>query len=33
VPDDVFADCDVMVDGVPGVTQLLAQLVDLCATA
>jgi trehalose 6-phosphate phosphatase len=33
VPDDVFVDCDVMVDGVPGVTQLLAQLADLCSTS
>lgn len=29
-PDDVFVDCDLVVDGVPGVTQLLAQLLDLC---
>jgi hypothetical protein len=31
VPDDVFSGCDLMVDGVPGVTQLLRQLLDLCA--
>jgi len=33
VPDDVFVDCDLMVDGVPGVIQLLTQLHDLCAAA
>jgi trehalose 6-phosphate phosphatase len=33
VPTDVFVDCDVMVDGVPGVTELLAQLLDRCAGA
>jgi trehalose 6-phosphate phosphatase len=33
VPDDLFAACDLMVDGVPGVTQLLTQLVDVCANA
>jgi len=33
VPDDAFADCDLMVDGVPGVTQLLRQLLDICAGA
>ena len=33
VPDRVFVDCDLLVDGVPGVTQLLAQLRDLCAKA
>jgi trehalose 6-phosphate phosphatase len=33
VPQDVFVDCDLMVDGVPGVTQLLTQLLDLCANA
>jgi trehalose 6-phosphate phosphatase len=31
VLDDVFVDCDLMVDGVPGVTQLLRQLLDICA--
>lgn len=30
VPDEVFADCDVMVEGVEGATQLLAQLLDVC---
>jgi trehalose 6-phosphate phosphatase len=33
VPDDVFADCDLMVGGVPGVVQLLTQLLGLCAGA
>jgi trehalose 6-phosphate phosphatase len=33
VPSDVFMDCDLMVDGVPGVTRLLAQLLDVCANA
>ena len=33
VPDDVFVDCDLVVDGVPGVTQLLGQLLDVCANA
>lgn len=33
VPDDVFVDCDLMVNGVPGVTQLLAELLDVCANA
>jgi trehalose 6-phosphate phosphatase len=33
VPEDVFVDCDLMVDGVPGVTQLLTQLLDVCANA
>jgi len=33
VSDDIFLDCDLMVDGVPGVTQLLRQLLDLCAAA
>jgi trehalose-phosphatase len=31
VPDDVFVDCDLLVEGVPGVTRLLTQLLDLCA--
>jgi trehalose 6-phosphate phosphatase len=31
VPNEVFLDCDLMVDGVPGVTQLLRQLLDVCA--
>jgi trehalose 6-phosphate phosphatase len=31
VPDEVFIDCDLVVDGVPGVTQLLRQLLDTCA--
>ena len=31
VPDDVFVDCDLMVEGVPGVIHLLTQLRDLCA--
>ena len=31
VPDDVFNDCDLMVEGVPGVVHLLTQLQDLCA--
>jgi len=31
VPEDVFVDCDLMVDGVPGVTHLLTQLLDVCA--
>jgi trehalose 6-phosphate phosphatase len=33
VPEDVFVDCDLMVDGVPGVIQLLAQLRGFCANA
>jgi trehalose 6-phosphate phosphatase len=33
VPEDVFVDCDVLVDGVPGVTELLTQLLDVCANA
>lgn len=33
VPDDVFVDADLMVDGVPGVIDLLRQLLDLCASA
>ena len=33
VPDQVFVEGDLLVDGVPGVTQLLAQLRDLCAKA
>jgi trehalose 6-phosphate phosphatase len=33
VPSEVFVDCDLMVDGVPGVTQLLRQLLDVCAGA
>ena len=33
VPEDVFVDCDLMVDGVSGVTQLLTQLLDVCASA
>ena len=33
VPDEVFVDCDLMVDGVPGVIQLLTQLLGLCARA
>ena len=33
VPDDVFVDCDLMVDGVPGVTQFLRQLLDICSAA
>jgi trehalose 6-phosphate phosphatase len=32
VPEEVFVDCDLMVDGVPGVTQLLTQLLDVCAS-
>jgi trehalose-6-phosphatase len=31
VPDDVFVQTDLMVDGVPGVTQLLRALLALCA--
>jgi trehalose 6-phosphate phosphatase len=30
VPDDVFVQTDLMVDGVPGVTQLLRELLALC---
>jgi len=33
VPDEVFNDCDLIVDGVPGVIQLLTQLLGLCARA
>jgi trehalose 6-phosphate phosphatase len=33
VPDEVFADCDLMVNGVPGVTQLLRELLDVCTNA
>jgi trehalose 6-phosphate phosphatase len=33
VPDDVFVDSDLMVDGVPGVIDLLTQLRDVCASA
>lgn len=33
VRDDIFLDCDLLVDGVPGVTQLLGQLLDFCAGA
>jgi hypothetical protein len=33
VRDDMFLDCDLMVDGVPGVTQLLRQVLDVCAGA
>ena len=33
VPEDVFVDCDLTVDGVAGVTQLLTQLLDVCANA
>jgi hypothetical protein len=33
VPDDVFVDCDLMVDGIPGVVGLLEQLLDVCVTA
>jgi trehalose 6-phosphate phosphatase len=33
VPADVFVDCDVMVDGVPGVTELLTELLDRCPRA
>jgi trehalose 6-phosphate phosphatase len=33
VRDDVFRDCDLMVDGVPGVTELLGQLVEICTAA
>jgi len=33
VPDDVFLDCDLLVDGTPGVSQLLTQLLDVCANA
>jgi trehalose 6-phosphate phosphatase len=31
VPPEVFNDCDLVVDGVAGVTELLVQLRDLCA--
>jgi trehalose 6-phosphate phosphatase len=33
VSDDTFLDCDLMVDGVPGVTQLLEQLLEICSAA
>jgi trehalose 6-phosphate phosphatase len=33
VPDEVFVDCDLTVDGVPGVTELLTQLVGVCTSA
>ncbi len=33
VRDDMFRDCDLMVDGVPGVTQLLRQVLDICTGA
>jgi hypothetical protein len=33
VPADVFVDCDVMVDGVPRVTELLTELLDRCPRA
>ena len=33
VPDDVFVDSDLMVEGVAGVTQFLTQLLDVCANA
>jgi trehalose 6-phosphate phosphatase len=33
VRDDVFRDCDLMVDGVPGVTEVLGQLLEICAAA
>jgi trehalose 6-phosphate phosphatase len=33
VPAGVFVDCDLMVEGVPGVTQFLRQLLDVCAAA
>ena len=33
VRDETFLDCDLMVDGVPGVTQLLGQLLEICAAA
>jgi trehalose 6-phosphate phosphatase len=33
VPDAVFVDCDLTVDGVPGVILLLTQLLDVCANA
>jgi trehalose 6-phosphate phosphatase len=33
VANEVFDDCDLVVDGVPGVVLLLARLRDLCATA
>jgi trehalose 6-phosphate phosphatase len=33
VRDETFLDCDLMVDGVPGVTQLLGQLLEICAGA
>jgi trehalose 6-phosphate phosphatase len=33
VRDDTFLDCDLMVDGVPGVTQLLGHLLEICAAA
>jgi trehalose 6-phosphate phosphatase len=32
VPHEVFVDCDLMVEGVPAVIQLLTQLLDVCAT-
>jgi trehalose 6-phosphate phosphatase len=31
VRDDIFLDCDLMVEGVAGVTQLLRQLLEICA--
>ena len=33
VPSDVFDDCDLMVDGAPGIVLLLEQLLDLCDRA
>jgi trehalose 6-phosphate phosphatase len=33
VRDETFLDCDLTVDGVPGVTQLLGQLLEICAGA
>ena len=33
VPDQVFIDCDLMVEGVAGATQALAQLLDVCRNA
>jgi trehalose 6-phosphate phosphatase len=33
LPNDVFRDCDLIVDGVPGVIQVLVRLRDLCRTA
>jgi trehalose 6-phosphate phosphatase len=33
VPDDVFRDCDLIVDGVAGVVEVLTQLLDLCASS